>query len=172
MLRPCWVCILTVAGYESLDRPTSCTSTSPTKSTQLFEVECQNAAMSLTVLGVVIVAAVVLLVLLRPRKRGGRQHVPSSLPVKTKKYFFSQAERQFYETLKQALPLVWWPFRMSGFRTCSTSRPRERNAGGVRPLSGQAHRLLVVSVRDYQPVLGLNSTAPAMTGPSKNTGTP
>lgn len=67
--------------------------------------------MSLSLLAVVAAFAVILLLLARPGKRGGRKQVPSSLPVKAKKYFFSRAERQFYETLKQTLPpgLVAFP---------------------------------------------------------------
>lgn len=112
--------------------------------------------MSLTVLGVVIVVAVVLLVLLRPAKRSGRKGVPSSLPVKAKKYFFSQAERQFYETLKQALPpgLVAFPnVRLQDVFYISAKGEERRGVYGR--FQDKHIDFLVVSVRDYRPVLGI-----------------
>lgn len=112
--------------------------------------------MSLTVLGIVIALAVALLVLLRPRKRGGRKQVPNSLPVKAKRYFFSQAERQFYETLKGALPpgLVAFPnVRLQDVFYIS-ARGEERR--GVYARFQDKHiDFLVVSVQDYRPVLGI-----------------
>lgn len=131
-----------------------------------------NASMSLTALGVVIVVAVVLLVLLRPRKRGGRKQVPSSLPVRAKKYFFSQAERQFYETLKQALPSGLVAFPNVQLQDVFYISARGKNAGGCTP---DFRTSTLTSWWSRSGITGpcwvSNWTVRAMTGPISSTGT-
>ena len=107
-------------------------------------------------LGVVIVVALMLLAVMRPQKRGGRGRVPKALPVAAKKYFFSRAEREFYQTLKQALPAGYVAFPNVRLQDVFYITAKGEERRGVYSRFQDKHiDFLVVAAKDYRPVLGI-----------------
>ncbi len=113
--------------------------------------------MSLGLLGVVVVVAVLLLVVVRSLERGGgRGRVPTALPVAAKKYFFSRAEREFYETLKRALPAGYVAFPNVRLQDVFYITAKGEERRGVYSRFQDKHiDFLVVAAKDYRPVLGI-----------------
>lgn len=112
--------------------------------------------MSLSLLAVVVVVAVFFLLVVRSLERGGRGRVPRSLPVAAKKYFFSRAEREFYETLRRALPAGYVAFPNVRLQDVFYITAKGEDRRGVYSRFQDKHvDFLVVAVKDYRPVLGI-----------------
>lgn len=111
-------------------------------------------AMTLTVLFLIVVVAAVVIRLLAPRHKPGR--VPKSLPVAAKKHFFSRAEREFYETLKRALPAKYTAFANVRLQDIFYISAKGEERRGVYARFQDKHvDFLVVTQKEYRPVLGI-----------------
>lgn len=106
---------------------------------------------------IVVVAVIAVLALIRSLEQGGgKKKVPTSLPVKAKKYFFSRAEREFYETLRRALPVGYVAFPNVRLQDIFYIAAKGKERRGVYARFQDKHvDFLIVDAKDYRPVLGI-----------------
>ncbi|RJF74626.1 DUF2726 domain-containing protein [Deinococcus cavernae] len=120
---------------------------------------------SLILILVVAVAGLALVRSLEGRSRGtGRRtgRFPQALPVAAKKYFFSCAEREFYETLKRALPAGYLTFPNVRLQDIFYITAKGEDRRGVYSRFQDKHvDFLVVEVKDYHLVLGIELDGPS-----------
>ena len=103
-----------------------------------------------------LVGVVITAVLLRSVNNVARKTPPKSLPVAAKKYFFSRAEREFYETLKQALPASYIAFPNVRLQDIFYITAKGDERRGVYSRFQDKHvDFLVCERKNYRPVLGI-----------------
>lgn len=89
------------------------------------------------------------------------RNIPDTLPVSTKKAFFSRAEREFYETLCQALPMEYLIFPNVRLQDLFTISATGKERQGVYARFQDKHVDFLILDSQYRPLIGIELDGPS-----------